>query len=150
MLLVQLMDELKMDVGPESQIITLTLPTYDTFAYVVTTFAVNGYEVKLSEVPNPISGTKYVFGKVEDDGWRIDLFVYNVPLTEGEATTEADGNIGGPPPNRPRPADEQEGPVPGRRVRRRTGKAPGKPADPPGKGKKPTQDHYGNVTGGSA
>lgn len=146
MLLVQLMEELKLDVGPESQSIDITLPTYDTFAYVCTTFAVNGYEVKLIEYTSvhPSEGKKHIIGTVYADGWRISLHVYNVPITEGETPATAQDTVSGHGVR-----DEQQGPVHGgvvpRRPRRRKGTSP-VPSEA-GAGRTPS-NHAGIAGGG--
>jgi hypothetical protein len=93
-ILVDLMHELSLDIGPESQTIDITLPTWDTYAYLVTTFLVNGYEVKQSESRD--SSHKSMTGVIHGEGWRITLWVYDVPLTPGEIEAAANADNGEP------------------------------------------------------
>lgn len=117
MLLVALMRELMLDVGPSSQRIEVTLPDYDTFAYVVTTFAVNGYEVKISESIDTQAWVKDIIGRIAEDGWSITLYVNGVPVPEGSA--EAQTNDGKSALHADGLREEREGPVSGPFVRRR-------------------------------
>lgn len=149
MLLVQLMDELKMDVGPESQDIHITLSSYDTFAYVVTTFAVNGYETKIEETPNPVMGTKYMTGKIRDDGWSISLWVLDVPLDtreveEAERTRAEDDGA----KRVPRRGGRQQGEVHGSGAEERTGTDTGADQAPTTKRTRRTRTNNKGVDGG--
>lgn len=122
------MNEMMVDIGPESQTIALHLNTYDTFAYIVTTFAVNGYEVKITEHITDAGTHKTMTGVVKNDGWFIRLIVSGVPLTEGEAQAATEIDDSGRTTGGSAVRDEQEGPVYGggvsHRPRRRAKKSP--------------------------